>query len=325
MRRWMVVCAACGGAPAHLPDNAASGHDPELAVVSGPQVRVYLITPKGPQLERTVDLPSTVGTLAWVGDTPVVQLQAPPWSDETATSDPKRDGEIGRIGKTFEPFAVLPASAWIPNPPKDADGMISSIADHPAWRMIVTSTGEIWQGRSEWYFVPDAGGPTNWVFVRLAPGPPAPTTDEPAEANGYPLPTVAPPASPIAELVSTGPKEEEGTIKPENLLRCTMDGKAVELPPDGEARSGLFNVDSLAWLATDPPLFSVEEVREGYTAIVTQVFYEGCKPSDTLRTVAAGPDGVIAVYGTSELRVVAHGRVIGTVPGGSSAVFRRSL
>ena len=321
MRWWVLISVACGAAPTHPPGNAVIGHDPELAIVDEQHVRLYLVTPKGLQLEREVTLPSTVGSIAWVGDKPVAMMQAQPWDD--AHGDASKDGQIGWIGKTFEPFPAV--TAWVPNAPKPDDaGMYASAADHPAWRMVVTRAGEVWQGRSEWYFVPDAGGPSNWVFARLAPPPATSTTDEPTWLSGYPLPKLAPPASPQADVVSTGPKTEDegGPIRPENLLHCTIGGTTVELPPEGDPRTDLFNVDNLEWLATDPPVFRVDEIRAGYTAIVSTVMYEGCTPSATVDSVAVGPDGVIAIYGRSELRLVRGGRVIDKAPGGSVVVFK---
>ena len=321
MRRWLALGVACGGGgPTHTLDNVAPGHDPELVIVRTLDARVYVASPRGLQLERDVTLPSTIGELAWVGDKPVAILRAEIYSDE-ASGDPSLDGQVGRIGSAFEPFPAV--KGWIDSAPKpDEASMYAHTADHPAWRMVVTNAGEVWQGRSEWSFVPDAGGPSNWVYARLFPSSPTSTLDAPKSLSEPDVPKITPPANPKADLVTTGPKDEEGTIKPENLLACTDGSATVQLPPE-DARTELFNVDDLEWLASDPPIFRVDEIRAGYTAIVMPVTYEGCTPSTRFRSVAVGADGYVAVYGPDELWLVKDGRVIGKVPGGRTVVFKR--
>jgi len=177
----------------------------------------------------------------------------------------------------------------------------------PAWRMVVDEHGGIWQGRSEWFFVPTPADPQLGVRApprrsrrRRRPTSRSPTPDGRWRASRRRR--ARPPRS-----CRPARKSDEGTIRPDNLLRCTLAARTVELPPDGDPRVDLFDVGQLTWLANDPPVFSVEEVRAGMTAIVSRVFYDGgCAPSQTLDAVEAGPSGVTAIYGAGELRVVAN-------------------
>jgi len=316
------VCVACGGASQPPVRNAAPGHDPEMAVASGAEVRVYQITPKGPVLERTVKTPSSVGSMEWVGDTPTVMMLVPSWGDDMDKYDPKYDGQVGRIGKTYEPFAALPAETWASGKPEQDGDLYTHEIDRAGWQLIVTASGEVWQGRSEWWFVPDAGGWGNWVYARRAPGPVVTSKEQPKEVTGFAMPKVAPAPGVTAEIIPGPPKTDEGTIVPDQLLQCTTKGETVVLPPEGDPRVELFTVDNLTWLATDPPLFRVEEVRQGYTAIVQPVVYEGCTPTATYGGVTAGPDGISTLGNGADMLVLQNGRVIGKVPNGT-VVFRQ--
>jgi hypothetical protein len=313
------VCLACGSAAERpIARNATANHDVELAVAHGSEVRVYHVVAHGLELERTVKLPSTVSALAWVGDEPVVMLEVTPYIDEEG--DPKYDGTVGRIGKTFEPFPAVDAKMWAAKAPSEDPSMYSHEPGRYGWRMVVTDSGEVWLGRSEWYFVPDAGGWTNFVYARLEPGPVTASQTEPTGARDYDLPKLDAPAGVTAELVPGPPKEAEGTIVPDNLLQCTIGGTATLLPPEDD-RVELFNVDNLRWLVLDPPMFRVEEVRAGMTAVIVPVIYSGCTKTDLPGPVTAGPQGMYAIDGP-ELQIVDRGRVIGKIPPGQ-VVFRR--
>ena len=329
-RGWILILAACGGAPAPVA-NAKAGQDVEFAIVTAQSVRVYLVG-KGLSLERTLPLPSSVGILAWVGKRPVAMLRASQVGDERTDGDPKRDGEIGWLdGARFEPFAALPAATWAAPPPKGGEpgGMYSHQPESPGWTMVVSDDGEVWQGRSEWWFMPDAGGFDNWVYARLAPKPTITTLTEPKRApREYALVGVAAPAS-ITATIDKQPMLplEDGETEPRaphpaKLLHCKAGATTVEFPLEGEDRLGVFDVDKLTWLVTDPPMFQIDEGFEGFTGYWQQSVFEGCVKSTTFTRVVAGPDGVVAMFGKDKLVVVRDGKIIGTATGGSLLTFR---
>jgi hypothetical protein len=304
------VAAACGGgARVDSLHNAAVAPPHELALAIGSAVSVYAIADGKVTLERTVALPDVPAELAWVGAAPVVLL-----GGNGAPIAAMGSGVVGRIGATFEPFAPAPASAWAAPPPPDADAsssMYRHSPDVPGWDLVVTDAGDVWLGRSEWFFVPDNEGYRDWVYARLAPAPAAVTQDKPAPAAPLPLPGVTPPPSVTASLVAIAPQAPDA--RPLHVVRCTSGGTTVDYPP-ADQRAELVDVTDLTWLSSQPPRFRADVVVLGYTTVTIPTLFDGCAATGEGRATVAGPDGLSAIYDETAVIVIQHGATIATLP-----------
>lgn len=286
----------------------------QLVVVAGAVLRFVDTGPTGLVITRTVTLPSTIETLRWAGPEPVVLLS----SD---ASDPAADrahfGEIGKITATgYVPFPRLPDATWTMPKPKNIDDH----QDPPRWHLYVTASGEIWQGRCEWGFVGEGMDCDAWIYARLAPGPLKVTRKEPRELGARSLPKIA--ASTRVSLVTTKSKPRAAADgskrKPYDILKCTIDGRTLEIPADHETDGSFDHVAGVTWLRTEPPMFQVRSSFNGlYPGLTSYAIYEGCDKVDALdsASIIGGPKDMIAIQTQEPKQVTVHwkGQAIGTL------------
>jgi len=308
MRRWVSIIASAAGcaAPrATAPANRAGDRPPEveLVVAFKHSLRFVKTTPAGLAVTRTVELPSSVGGLEWVGRDPVVMLHAATYGD-IAGEDPSHDGEIARItAKGYEPFPALPAETWTVKPPANADQV------GPQWKLVVGPAAEVWQGRCEWGGIADGGWCDQWVYARRAPAPVATVRTPPAAAPPRTLPAIAPSTTVSVSLVDA--PGDGGAVK---ILRCSDGRSTVDYPP-ATARNGYLGISPPVWITSDPPMYQVIKTLAGFQAYDEPVVFEGCAESAhyTNASLEAGPDGVVAVYGGDQMSVRWRGRELGTL------------
>ncbi|MBL0218230.1 MAG: hypothetical protein IPQ07_30655 [Myxococcales bacterium] len=287
----------------------------QLAVVAGTELRFVETGPTGLVITRTVTLPGAIETLRWAGAEPVVLLS----SD---ASDPDADrahfGEIGKITATgYVPFPRLPEATWKMPKPKNTDDH----QDPPRWHLYVTASQEIWQGRCEWGFVGEGMDCDAWIYARLAPGPLKITRKEPSEPRPRGLPKIAASKRMTLALAKFKPRvaPDGSKRKPYDILKCTLDGKTVELPADHETDGSFDSVAGFTWLRTEPPMIQVRSTFNGlYPGLTSYAIYEGCDKIDALDSAAiiGGPKDMIAIHAFEPKRVTVHwkGQLIGTLP-----------
>ena len=293
-RRWLLLIAACGGAPVATVENAVARRDVELVISHNLEARVYSVG-RGLVLERTIALPAEASGLAWVDDRPIALLRGAVIGDPSFDRELTHDGEIGWLDSRYEPFPRLPPATWAAAPTANA-----AHPGHPDWTMIVTATREVWQGRT----LDDMAGDSRWVFARIVPEPIVTTRAIPRSRPDYAFPVIAAPPSITATI-----------DKPAHRLRCTTAGTTLEIAPRPDGSDDIdtpVELDNLTWIVTDPPMF---ELGDG-------LVFAGCEQAHAYFTSVAGPDGLAAVFGLDELLVMRDGKIIGRVPGGSVLAFR---
>jgi hypothetical protein len=295
-------------------------------VVAGPdgatdtphtRVRFMRTTPHGLTVTSTVSVPGTITALTWIGPGPVVLLD---------------DGEIGHLAATgYERFPEVPPAMWpVKSSPGDPSVTLEQL-DPPRWRMIVDTTGSLWQARCDWrsadhgiarHCLPEDDGCDAWLYARVWPGAltisgtePKVSFDSENPASHVPLPSVPPSGAIKTEIVDTATPGW-------SVLRCTDGSTTIQYPPsddehDPRSRDG---VDELTWLSATPPIFLVTRLV-GCRGDPYSVIFEGCKPSERFGEVSGGPKDLIVLRGADTLSLRWHDHGLGSLDGVSLFAF----
>jgi len=268
------------------------------------------VSPGGVKVTRTVTLPSYIEDVVWVGADPVVHLTGDP-DDET------QRGEMGVVtAKGYVPFPRVSAKTWtIAKPPEELDHF-----DTPWWKLVVTASNEVWQGRCEYGYYGDGDACLTWRYVQLSPKPGVVQEAMPAEAPGFKLATIAASKTTTLSLATVTPEpfDDGEPREPYKVLRCTSKGEIVEWP-EGDGRDGFHGITHIAWLRTEPPLYRVTFLEDGLDVHETDLIFAGCAPAEGWADagIEAGPHELYALrnYETETIAIHWRGDEVGKLAG----------
>ena len=331
MKLWVVVAWAAVGcksetaAPSAPPAGSAVAPAPADAAkaAAAPSKSLRLVTTGGlgaqiieigattAKLVATVKLPLGASALVWVGKDPVALLTQSGIPD--GPGDPKLDGTVGTI--TPAGFAALPSpseAAWAMPHSK------GSVNLGPHWRLAVSEDGEPWLAMCSWGGIEDGGHCDDWMSARVGgPFELSALADVPSGEPTWTAPTV--PAAPGYQI-TFAPTSEGNDF--ESIMTCSGGGKKTTLP-NGDSDPA-FDKKSITWLSTDPPIFTVDRVVNGFVPHAEMAVFEGCEESPTFGSYVqkvAGPDGLVVVAGSGATSILRNGKILASFGGADHVAF----
>jgi hypothetical protein len=188
------------------------------------------------------------------------------------------NGEAVERQKGLEELPAVPPSKWRSKAPRDLEAVTEE------WSLTVTSKGAyLGNCRFGVKGYDDRDECSHWEYVRVFPGKlvkQAPEFEAPVE-----LPEVKP------TRTTTSSFEEEHA----SILRCTRDGKTVEIPAADSANRS-YGVGAPEWISAEPAIFTLVEYSEGDPTTESTAVYVDCE-STAYRTAVRGPHGIVALLG----------------------------
>ena len=305
----LVALAACSSAAPPLASSAPASEPPAIrvAIAGRREVAIANVSKAGVVVQRTVKVPSTIDTMYWVGEDPVIMLVANAY-DEDGLDDAKLDGTIGRItANGFEAYTRLAPETWKSLETPATNGYFAVAR----WKLVVTPTNEVWQGHCARAYEADDQPCQAWAWARVDV--PGLARAQAPEAHATTVPSVA--ASPRVALRFVEVARHE--LDAVHRIRCEDGNTTLEFPTDDELDGGIDKQHGITWISTDPPIFHAIHLRHGYVGFEEEVIFEGCGVSETYKnaTLVGGPRDFLALHTASKLTIRWRGRELATLPG----------
>jgi hypothetical protein len=288
----LAVLAACGAsAPSAVSSKTPSSGPPSIELVAiGRDDATFAATKADGSvaITRTVALPFMYfeGHIWWKGAVAAVGF------------DDDKQPHVGTI--TARGFEELPfPTAWPPALDPDLDGAM------PRYSFRSTPNGELWLQRCLGQIHLAGKECLERAYARLLPTPSPPQLTTPPERPIYRLAKVMP--APDVRIEIAGDRK---------TLRCTQAGRTVTYPSE-DVQDSAFELTNLVWVSQVPPEFRITHALSCNGICYTEITFEGCAPSARYEhaQLAAGPDGVYALYTQGDASVRWRGRELGRIEG----------